>query len=344
LSYEITKDDSKALKGIAIILMIIHHLYAFPDRICVQLRSIISSSQLQMIGVFGKSCMNMFVFIGGYGIGVAYRKSDCHGIKYGVKYTLHRIKMLYITYWKVFLVFVPIAFLFFSNQTIYCSESALCTVYNEFDWCEFIANVVGIESTYNGEWWFFGAYIFVLLFTPCLFYVLDECPHIASMILFIMLCPILGLFPIGMAFGYYNIVEKIQRSIKLNALIDLIIIAICVPVAVLMSDKGIIGAILSVVTVLIFMYVSLDLCNKSFFVKSILVELGNKSAIMWLVHTFYLYYFGAIAKIITFSKSAFITLLILIAISYGTAVLFEKIPQCFLKIISRRDINKFPNS
>ena len=44
--------------------------------------------------------------------------------------------------------------------------------------------------------------------------------------------------------------------------------------------------------------------------------LGNKSTNMWLIHTFFCYYFYEIAKGVTYSGNAIIALTILVVITY----------------------------
>lgn len=59
-----TREDTKAIKGIAIILMLIHHLWAFPDRLvggelkC--LVSVMGQDSIILLGCFGKICVSLF--------------------------------------------------------------------------------------------------------------------------------------------------------------------------------------------------------------------------------------------------------------------------------------------
>lgn len=58
------KEDTKKLKGIAILLMLAHHLYTFADRIPYEMHiatSIhISGQELTVIiGLFGKICVSL---------------------------------------------------------------------------------------------------------------------------------------------------------------------------------------------------------------------------------------------------------------------------------------------
>ena len=105
-------NDTIAMKAIAILCMLAHHLWTFPERIAGgPLESFFHISGLPLtahFGVFAKICVSMFFFLGGYGL---YKKY------FGKRYNLfERLKKLYFAYWKIFVIFVPIGFICFSNQ------------------------------------------------------------------------------------------------------------------------------------------------------------------------------------------------------------------------------------
>ena len=65
----LTKEDAKKIKGIAIILMLMYHLFYFKDRIYGGgVISIISNSLVENIGKFGNICVPIFFFLSGYGL------------------------------------------------------------------------------------------------------------------------------------------------------------------------------------------------------------------------------------------------------------------------------------
>lgn len=140
-----TKEHTQIAKGMAIILMLIHHLFAFPNRILTKqsYKSLLLINGLQIeyyIGVFGKICVAMFLFLSGYGLYIITSKNN----KFSIKDAIIRISRLYINYWTVFLIFIPIGFIFF-GRTLNIKE--------------FILNFLGLSSSYNGEWWFFRLYV-----------------------------------------------------------------------------------------------------------------------------------------------------------------------------------------
>ena len=116
----LTRTNTKQLKAVAILLMLAHHLFTFPDRIPYGLSPatsiMISNTELtRCIGVFGKICVSIFMFLGGYGL-YASSTTDTDGCHIPKKTLNRHIFSLYSAYWKVFLIFIPINFLFFHNQ------------------------------------------------------------------------------------------------------------------------------------------------------------------------------------------------------------------------------------
>lgn len=58
------------MKGIAILLMLLHHSMAFPDRIPTKYQFALPAAALKhlpMVGSFGKICVYIFMFLGGLG-------------------------------------------------------------------------------------------------------------------------------------------------------------------------------------------------------------------------------------------------------------------------------------
>lgn len=151
---DLKKNHTLLIKSIAILLMFIHHLFAFPERIeAVSYVSImpflkINGKNLEFyIGIFGKVCVAMYLFLSGYSLGISEEKNK--GFTY--KDSIYRIKSLYLNYWIVFIIFIPIEFILAQKS---------------FNIIEFVQNLIGLSSSYNGEWWFFRLYIILILIFP----------------------------------------------------------------------------------------------------------------------------------------------------------------------------------
>jgi uncharacterized membrane protein len=127
MSKEFSRHDTKIMKGVAVILMLMHHLWFCPDRLSGNLKYLINcfqNSSIYYLGSFGQICVSLFFFLGGYGLWCISKKGKLD--------ILNNIKKLYISYWKVFLVFIPIGFIFFSKQETSAINSAYILRFNNF--------------------------------------------------------------------------------------------------------------------------------------------------------------------------------------------------------------------
>lgn len=136
----LTKDYSNMVKGMAVLMMIMHHIWGFPEKIPALP---LSNFEVQL-GAAGKICVSIFMFISGYGLYYIFEKKETIRV-------WHRVWNVYKRFWQVFLIFVPVGFLF------------LC---KPFDVLEFLANLCCFKFSYNQEWWFLGTYIELLLVLP----------------------------------------------------------------------------------------------------------------------------------------------------------------------------------
>ena len=322
-------DDSTVMKAIAILLMLSHHLWTFPERIAGgALESLISFSNLPLtvhLGVFGKICVSMFFFLGGYGL---YRRY------FGKRYNIvERLKKLYFAYWKVFLIFVPIGFIFFSNQDAYCQDVGVYTAFSEFSIKEFVLNFFGFVSTYNREWWFLLSYAIALILFPLIRKIVDYLSIYLNLFIVIIISVLLtNVFqsePYAICFGMGVIVAKhrlldsvcdlAKQKKILNPVTDIL-----VWLFVIILRLKVIGEQLDIFFVPILTIVSINFVNKLSILKKSLSALGKRSTNMWLIHTFFCYYFGITAKIVAAPRYAILALIVLFAMSYAASILVEK--------------------
>lgn len=185
--FALSKKDSMFIKGVAICLMLIHHLFAFPERVPFNYVHIFSGVDIELIvGAFGKICVPIFLYISGYG----FSKS---GLK-PMSYYYIKIQQVYLGYLFIFILFIPVALVFFSDNPRY-----------NFSPVTFILNLFTLSSSYNLEWWFLDTYFLLVLFTPFLLKLKQS--------LFAFLFVIIFLF-IGFAILRYLKLDSSYISIK----------------------------------------------------------------------------------------------------------------------------------
>ncbi|MGI5976115.1 MAG: acyltransferase family protein [Candidatus Limivicinus sp.] len=307
---EFTKRDTKILKGVAICLMLCHHLFGFPDRVVdgnsfISLCSFGETALSTYIGQFGRICIPMFTFLGGYGVYLLSCRSENQG-----QMILKRISGLYKSFWMVFLICVPVSVFAFK-------------LVPEPIFRELIYNFFGLSISFNGEWWYIVPYVILLLMFPALKRFLERknaslpsdtfilvlfnaavvylLPALADIPLFSELCGslfwyriklALGLLPafaLGAVFAKYDLLAKIKAQL----------------------GGRVLWCILSIVGMAALFYIHLynfmyyDFINTALFVICLVIlmptkpgiflggifeKLGEESTFMWLIHTFFCYY------------------------------------------------------
>lgn len=164
-----SREDTKLVKGFAIILMLYHHLFAFPNRIqdgssYIPILDFSGIDSAMLFGLFGKICVALFLFLGGYGTWISYQSKrekfaslGCAGAGSAScslsEFVVNKVKGLYAPYLKVFAIVVPLSIVL-GDPRVEMNISALF-------W-----NITGLNISYNGEWWFFTDYLILLLAFP----------------------------------------------------------------------------------------------------------------------------------------------------------------------------------
>jgi len=142
--------ESAHVKGVAIVLLILHHLFFFP------------SSNPWFTGIFfnrwggvefflssvSKLCIPLFFFASGYGLWQVSRHD-----KHLWKNCFRRLKNIYIIY--IVTVLVTVLLLFFTKGSLVLLSARHA-----------VETFLGINVAINGSWWFFIIYVELLLLTP----------------------------------------------------------------------------------------------------------------------------------------------------------------------------------
>ena len=302
---EFTKEDTMIVKGVAIILMLIHHLFGFSDRIHADYNSIGSFFGYEiefLIAKFGKICVAMFIFLSAYGMYKSYSKNSV-GIN---RLICNRIQSIYIRYWLVFSIFILIGFCFFNK---------------EFQLNEFVDNLIGYKCTYNGEWWFLKVYLILIMIFPLVVslfeknWLKDLAKIITLAVLIRTLIPDfmklevmdkfsktifykelynamkwLPCFLMGILFAKYNLFIKIKVWAIENKIDRLsLYIMLCVITAYIRHRNNN-TANYDYLLAPMFILSILEII-KRFHFENAFRYLGKHSTNMWLVHSFFCYYY-----------------------------------------------------
>ncbi len=166
------RKNTSTLHGIAISMMIYHHLFINGNRWCINERTSLfdifefmnfynDASVQMLIAWFCKICVAVFAFTSGYGIYIQLNRK-CDGSYRSIyRYCLSRLWSFY----KKFLI----AFLFFNGYQILFDQS------HHFDYSlpNFILNMLGLRASYNATLWYIPVYYCMILVSPVLYAVLE---------------------------------------------------------------------------------------------------------------------------------------------------------------------------
>lgn len=329
---ELTKKQVKITKGIAILFMLLLHLFCTKSYqgIYTPILFIGDVPLVYYFALFGDCCVAIYCFCSGYGLLISYTKNK----ENYVKNNLIRIFKLYINYWIILLIFVVILGPLMGRGNSYPGSLK-----------KFLLSFLAIEPAYNGAWWFLTTYIILVLVSPIInklvvkynnfiiiglsfiFYFLAYIQRINVVLTFnneilnwfIRQIALLGTsqlpFIIGIVFSQKKVYSKlynIANKIKYKNILGLVIIT------VMIIAHGIVQSLFVAVFTGIAFICVFNLMDKPNWLNKLLSYLGNYSTNMWLNHMFfYSIYFRNIVLAAKYSFLIFPWLVILcIASSY----------------------------
>ena len=150
---ELTKNQIKMTKGIAILFMLLLHLFCTKEYegLYTPLIFIGDIPLVYYLALFGDCCVAIYCFCSGYGLIISYKNNKENYIKNN----LMRIFKLYINFWIILFIFVVILGPIMGQGESYPGTFK-----------KFILAFTVLDPTYNGAWWFFTTYIILVLISP----------------------------------------------------------------------------------------------------------------------------------------------------------------------------------
>ena len=160
--------DTNVLKGIALLLLLIHHLFYIDNGLYDDI-TLAGQGIVQTIGLWSKVCVSIFVFLSGYGLTVQAEKTG--GVGSLARFYWRRFAKLMINYWFIWLIFVPIGVFVFH----YTFDEA----YGNHTGIKFLLDVTGLINAfglygYNVTWWFYSCIILLYILFPFLYRLLKK--------------------------------------------------------------------------------------------------------------------------------------------------------------------------
>lgn len=332
-----TRQESQIMKGVAILLMLFLHLFnqQYNVALCTTYLSIGDTPLLTYL-VRAANPVSFFLILGGYGMYYVWQKGD--------KHRWSRIWKLMLHYWIVLLVFVGIGHFMFPERY-------------PGGWLKMLGNVTAFDTSYNGEMWFLFPYVCLTLLSPWIFKFCER--FRVHYVLLVSFAISIGTSFIISRYGdqylyrnmwLYNpfLIVHLSFAFLLGAMAAKCRIFeshLLKPVFGGGNLKGIwIWLLLAALvafrccfdtsafhTLYAFAFIYLFLhAPRCGWMDKALLELGNKSMDMWMIHSWFCYYL--FHDWIYGYRYPLVIMAVLVIISYLSAVAVGKIAKVFFKI------------
>ena len=164
-----TKKDTNRCKGIAILMMLFHHLFNDYEEYAGYVVEYwpLTGDQTIHLGLLCKVCVTIFVFLSGYGIAAVYTA------KFGKKepdrqqlwkFTISRYWKLMAGYWFIFILALLFSWLGRTPEQAYGTDLKTAVVY-------FIIDFFGLSfafhtPTLNPTWWYMSVALYIIFLMP----------------------------------------------------------------------------------------------------------------------------------------------------------------------------------
>ncbi len=287
------------------------------------------------ISVLCKVCVSMFLILSGYGIHKSYTKYSSadgnKGLVSDLRFIKNRLLKLWAPFWIIYIIFVPLG-LFFGRSFIEIYNSNPINYISDFFGLSFLVSREWMSNTMNATWWYMSIIIVFYLIYPLLHRLMNYSPELllgsAVLLSFsrielrsyaLWIVP----FILGMYASKRELFERVSRLISKGFLKIAVSLVFTVAIAMLrlmLKDNRMKIDFLFGFSIILLIFFGI---SKIPVLSKILEELGKKSGLIFMFHTFiYSYYFHGF--IYSF-KYPVLIFAVLLAISYCTAWIIQKL-------------------
>lgn len=329
-----TKDYTLNAKGIAIIMMCVHHLF----------------SNNAFLTVPTKVCVAIFTILSGYGINESYKKQGSKSEDFIIKY----IKRLMINYWYVF---IPMTFI---SIFWYVVPKGPIAVYGTgiIGCINFLLDFFGLRAflytpSLNNTWWYMEAILFCYILFPVIKKLINQKPFFIFLILLIPNILAIGNekmlittdrelfyilpFALGIFFSEKGIFDKVVEVSIYNKYKYFIGVIPVLALSLLFATKvKLIGNLFYAISII---GISIWLTNNLKIINKVLNMLGKHSMNIFLSHSFFYIYLIPGRKLMHICKVPIVKLIVLILVSLLFSIFIEKVKKVVNKYMIKEANN-----
>ena len=348
----LTKKQSAVLQGIAIWMMVYHHLYLRSEAY-ESLLPFMNADVAKGIAWFCKICVGLFAFVSGYGMYHVMSRKPAgrffERLLEEYRHVLPRILCLYGRLWLVILIFKGVDFWVFGRS---------------FAAAQLLDNLTDLHANYNGAWWYVEQYAKMLLALPFLdllftrfeyqeekkkwifFQTLTGVALAAVLWSFklyeLLLAAVKGMRPrfslifiVGYLTARYGLYQRINKALNRRSdwfcvCLSMVLIGVVVAVRVLFATDAT-WAKLDFLLVPILVYGALMLLAYTKPLSAFFGMAGNCSTYIWLTHGFFInWLFLPVRQYVRLDILAYLAVMLVSAVA---AVLLKGVETGMRKII-----------
>ncbi len=343
---ELSKSDTKMTKGLAILFMVLLHLFARKTNLpyeCIKLGN--GVPLIYYFGLFGDCCVAIYCFCSGYAMQLILEKAK--SLKEYYKGRLKSLLKFLTNYWIVLILFVIVGLI--------TGDSDVPGSFKNF-----VLNFFLLRS-YNGAWWFVLIYVILVLLSGTMYSMVKKYNPIIINVLFIIIyglayiqrmkvvinvgivsvdsvLSILALlgtsilpFVWGMYFYKYKLFTKIRLYLNNHISNNLLVVISILALIIMIIAHGIVQSLIvapftGLITIVLF-----NVVKKSEWINKIFLFFGEHSTNIWLTHMFF---YAVIFKNLVFTvKYPLLILLFMLAITIGVSYVINLIYKPLCKLI-----------
>lgn len=296
----VTREDTRVLKGYAILIMLFLHLFNNKELDCtLNVWFYIEDTPLcYWLTRFATICVSLYMFLSGYGLYIVFKR-------HSKMYNLRRVMLLWSNVVLVAILFYP-----------------LSLAYPNLNWTWDVSGVISTLSgfnPYNGEWWFLFPWMIICLCSKKIMDFLDKCRTVKRILVVVCVYFLLRLsiflsggtvywlngpmrllyeievviilllpFYLGAASAKYGILKYFKVKGRESILFRLAIIVafiLLIYIRIFFIQIGIFDAFIAMIFCCVML--TLSKYTNNYFLR----KLGEESTNMWLIHTFFCYYY-----------------------------------------------------
>ncbi len=341
------KNDAKMTKGLAILCMVILHLFQrLSDLPYTPLLYIGGNPFVYYLGLLADATVPTYCFCMGYSHFLSGKKDENNLLKNNVR----RLLPFMINYWLIVII-ISIAGLAIHSQPVPKSLPI------------FLGNFFTILNTYNGAWWFVKTYIIFILLSSILYkvtkkmnfivltgvtfilytgsYLLRFSGFVTNISLIDWCVDVIGrfgtsLFPyiLGMIFCKHDVFTLIKDKFKAKRFVSFIVFAIitvgCFVVHIVL--KPLYFSVFFAIALII----GFNFWQKPKFINKTFEFLGDHSTNIWLVHMFF--YLHPFNNFVFIAKYPILILILMLAICIVCSYILKLLNKPFDKLLAKRSI------